>query len=459
MTHPSAPTQLKRGLKNRHIQLIAMGGAIGTGLFLGSADVINAAGPSVILGYAIGGFIAFLIMRQLGEMIVHEPVAGSFSHFAYQYWGKFPGFLTGWNYWMLYILVAMTELTAVGKYINYWWPQIPAWSSILFFYIVITAINLSNVKFYGESEFWLAIIKVTAIIAMIVFGCYLLLTAPSDSISHISNLWAHGGFFPNGIDGLFYMLAFIMFAFGGIELIGMAAAEAENPKVTIPKAINQVVYRVLIFYIGSLTVLLSLVPWNQLDIGTSLDKSPFVMIFSQLGIGWAAHLLNFIILTAALSVYNSGMYANSRMLYSLAQQGNAPKAFLKVNKQGVPIRATLMSAGLIFGCVLLNYFVPEKALSHLIYIVIGALVLNWAMISLTHLKFKKHMQQKNITTSYPALFSPFSNWLCLAFVGMVLYIMWQKGFSESVIMIPVWIMLMYIFYRTLGLQKSEKTAD
>ena len=459
MTHPSAPTQLKRGLKNRHIQLIAMGGAIGTGLFLGSADVIKAAGPSVILGYAIGGFIAFLIMRQLGEMIVHEPVAGSFSHFAYQYWGKFPGFLTGWNYWMLYILVAMTELTAVGKYINYWWPQIPAWLSILFFYIVITAINLSNVKFYGESEFWLAIIKVTAIIAMIVFGCYLLLTAPSDSISHISNLWTHGGFFPNGIDGLFYMLASIMFAFGGIELIGMAAAEAENPKITIPKAINQVVYRVLIFYIGSLTVLLSLVPWNQLDIGTSLDKSPFVMIFSQLGIGWAANLLNFIILTAALSVYNSGMYANSRMLYSLAQQGNAPKAFLKVNKQGVPIRATLMSAGLIFGCVLLNYFVPEKALSHLIYIVIGALVLNWAMISLTHLKFKKYMQQKNIITSYPALFSPFSNWLCLAFVAMVLYIMWQKGFSESVIMIPILIMLMYMFYRTLGLQNSKKTAD
>lgn len=459
MTQPTAPTQLKRGLKNRHIQLIAMGGAIGTGLFLGSADVINAAGPSVILGYAIGGFIAFLIMRQLGEMIVHEPVAGSFSHFAYQYWGKFPGFLTGWNYWMLYILVAMTELTAVGKYINYWWPQIPSWLPILFFYLVITAINLSNVKFYGESEFWLAIIKVTAIIAMIVFGSYLLLTAPSDSISHISNLWTHGGFFPHGIDGLFYMLAFIMFAFGGIELIGMAAAEATDPKVTIPKAINQVVYRVLIFYIGSLTVLLSLVPWNQLDIGTSLDKSPFVMIFSQLGIGWAAHLLNFIILTAALSVYNSGMYANSRMLYSLAQQGNAPKTFLRVNKQGVPIMATLMSAGLIFGCVLLNYFVPEKALSHLFYIVIGALVLNWAMISLTHLKFKQHIRQKNISTSYPALFSPLSNWLCLAFLGMVLYIMWQKGFSESVVMIPIWIVLMFGLYTALGLQKSEKSTN
>lgn len=456
-TTPAAH-ELKRGLKNRHIQLIAMGGAIGTGLFLGSADVIQSAGPSVILGYAIGGLIAFLIMRQLGEMIVHEPVAGSFSHFAFKYWGKFPGFLAGWNYWVLYILVAMTELTAVGKYINYWWPQIPAWLSILFFYVIITAINLTNVKFYGESEFWLAMIKVAAVISMIVFGCYLLISAPTDSISSISNLWAHGGFFPHGFDGLFYMLAFIMFAFGGIELIGMAAAEAENPAQTIPKAINQVVWRVLIFYIGSLTILLSLVPWNQLDIG-SLDKSPFVMIFSQLGIGWAANLLNFIILTAALSVYNSGMYANSRMLYGLAEQGNAPKIFLKVNRQGVPIMATLLSAGLIFGCVLLNYLVPEKALSHLMYIVIGALVLNWAMISLTHLNFKKHLNKLQIKTSYPALFSPVTNWLCLAFVGLVLYIMWQKGFSESVIMIPIWIVLMYGLFRALGLQSNTSEQD
>ena len=194
-------SHLQRGLKNRHIQLIAMGGAIGTGLFLGSADVIQSAGPSIILGYAIGGLIAFLIMRHLGEMIVHEPVAGSFSYFANKYWGRFGGFLAGWNYWILYVLVAMTELTAVAKYINYWWPHIPAWSSVLFFFIVITLINLTNVKFYGESEFWLAIIKVTAVIAMIVFGLYLLFFPTPDSTASFSNLWAHGGFFPNGFDG------------------------------------------------------------------------------------------------------------------------------------------------------------------------------------------------------------------------------------------------------------------
>ena len=179
MSQPSAP--LQRGLKNRHIQLIAMGGAIGTGLFLGSAQIIQSAGPSIILGYAIGGLIVFLIMRQLGEMIVEEPVAGSFSHFAYKYWGKFAGFLTGWNYWILYILVAMTELTAVAKYINYWW-DIPAWLSVFFFFVVITSINLFNVKFYGESEFWLAIIKVTAIVSMIIFGLSLLITADGHMV-------------------------------------------------------------------------------------------------------------------------------------------------------------------------------------------------------------------------------------------------------------------------------------
>lgn len=446
-------SKLQRGLKNRHIQLIAMGGAIGTGLFLGSAHVIQSAGPSIILGYAIGGLIAFLIMRQLGEMIVEEPVAGSFSHFAYRYWGKFPGFLTGWNYWVLYILVAMAELTAVAKYINYWWPHIPAWVSVMFFFVVITAVNLTNVKVYGESEFWLAIIKVVAVISMIVFGLYLLFTADAGSTVSFSNLWSHGGFFPNGFEGLFFMLAFIMFAFGGIELIGMAAAEANDPKKTIPKAINQVVFRILIFYIGSLTILLSLVPWNQLDLG-GLDKSPFVMIFSQMGIGWAAHLLNFIILTAALSVYNSGMYANSRMLYGLAEQGNAPKIFSKVNKQGVPIPAVLLSALLIFGCVLLNYFIPEKALSHLMYIVVGALVLNWAMISLTHLKFRSAMKAQHTQTHFPALWAPFSNYLVLAFIAVVLFIMWRQGFQESVAMIPIWIVLMFVLYKFLNKEKS-----
>ncbi len=184
--------ELKRGLKNRHIQLIALGGAIGTGLFLGIAQTIKMAGPSVLLGYAIGGFIAFLIMRQLGEMVVEEPVAGSFSHFAYKYWGEFAGFASGWNYWVLYVLVSMAELTAVGIYVQYWWPEIPTWMSAAFFFVLINAINLSNVKAFGEMEFWFAIIKVVAIIGMIGFGGYLLLSGAGGPEASVTNLWAQG---------------------------------------------------------------------------------------------------------------------------------------------------------------------------------------------------------------------------------------------------------------------------
>ena len=237
--------ELKRGLKNRHIQLIALGGAIGTGLFLGSAGVMKSAGPSMILGYAICGFIAFMIMRQLGEMIVEEPVAGSFSHFAHKYWGGFAGFLSGWNCWMLYILVGMSELTAVGKYIHYWWPEIPTWASAAAFFILINAINLANVKVFGEAEFWFAIIKVLAIVGMIGLGSYLLVSGSGGPEASIGNLWEHGGFFPNGVSGLVMALAIIMFSFGGLEMLGFTAAEADKPKTVIPKAINQVIYRIL----------------------------------------------------------------------------------------------------------------------------------------------------------------------------------------------------------------------
>ena len=440
---------LKRGLKNRHIQLIALGGAIGTGLFLGSAGVMASAGPSMILGYAIGGFIAFLIMRQLGEMIVEEPVAGSFSHFAHAYWGPFAGFLSGWNYWVLYVLVGMAELTAVGKYVQYWWPEVPTWATAAVFFLVINAINLTNVRVFGEAEFWFSIIKVVAIIGMILLGCYLLFSGAGGEQASVSTLWSHGGFFPNGVSGLVMMMAIIMFSFGGLELVGITAAEADQPKTVIPKAINQVVYRILIFYVGALTVLLSLHPWDDLVAtltagGDSYGSSPFVQIFSLIGSDTAAHILNFVVLTAALSVYNSGVYCNSRMLYGLAEQGNAPKSLLKVDKRGVPVLAIFFSAAFTLICVVVNYLVPKSALELLMSLVVAALVINWAMISLAHIKFRKAMQAKGVEPSFKAFWFPFANYLCLAFVLFILGVMlFIPGIRVSVFAIPFWLLFIW----------------
>ncbi|CAM5529633.1 Aromatic amino acid transport protein AroP OS=Stutzerimonas stutzeri OX=316 GN=CXK95_12890 PE=4 SV=1 [Stutzerimonas stutzeri] len=265
---------LQRGLKNRHIQLIALGGAIGTGLFLGSAGVLRSAGPSMILGYAIGGLIAFLIMRQLGEMIVEEPVAGSFSHFAHQYWGPFAGFMSGWNYWVLYVLVGMAELTAVGKYVQFWWPEIPTWATAAAFFVLINLINLTNVKAFGKAKFWFAIIKVAAIIGMIMLGLFLLFSGQGGEQASISNLWSHGGFFPNGIHGLVMALAIASCSpSAGWNWWGSPLRRQPTPKTVIPKAIDQVVYRILIFYIGALTVLLTLYPWDSLleTLGSAAD--------------------------------------------------------------------------------------------------------------------------------------------------------------------------------------------
>ncbi|KKB05989.1 aromatic amino acid transporter AroP [Pantoea anthophila] len=434
---------LKRGLKNRHIQLIALGGAVGTGLFLGSASVIESAGPAVILGYAIAGFLAFLIMRQLGEMVVEEPVAGSFSHFAYKYWGNFAGFASGWNYWVLYVLVAMAELTAVGKYIQFWWPDFPTWASAAIFFVMINAINLTNVKVFGEMEFWFAIIKVVAVIGMILFGGWLLFSGNGGPQATVRNLWEQGGFFPHGIGGLVTVMAIIMFSFGGLELVGITAAEADNPEVSIPKATNQVLWRILIFYIGSLAVLLSLMPWSRV----TSEVSPFVFIFHELGDAMVANALNVVILTAALSVYNSCVYCNSRMLFGLAQQGNAPKSLLKVDRRGVPVLTILVSAVATALCVLINYLMPGEAFGLLMSLVVSALVINWAMISLAHLKFRRKKDQQGVTTRFKALLYPAGNWICLIFLAAILVLMaTTPGMAISVWLIPVWLVILALGY-------------
>lgn len=434
---------LKHGLSNRHIQLIALGGAIGTGLFLGISQSIKLAGPSVILGYAIAGFIAFLMMRQLGEMVVQEPVSGSFSHFAYKYWGSFAGFMSGWNYWVLNILVCMAELSAIGLYIQYWWSEIPTWASALVFFLLINGINLLHVKLFGEMEFWFSIVKILAILAMIGFGSYLLATGTAGPQAGISNLWALGGFFPFGVEGLVMAMAVIIFAFGGIELFGITAAEARDPDKTLPKAVNQIIYRILIFYIATLFVLFALFPWNQMAEG----GSPFVMVFASLDSQGVATMLNFVILTAAVSVYNGTSYCSSRMLLGLAQQGNAPKFLKKINKNGIPTNAVLVSAFVTVLCVILNYIFPEKAFGLLMMLVVAAIVINWIVISCTHLKFRKAMLAQGETTKFPSIAYPFSNYLCIVFMlGILVVMSLTADMRIAVMMIPAWILCLMLAY-------------
>lgn len=473
MENSTKDNTLKRGLSNRHIQLIALGGAIGTGLFLGIGPAAVLAGPSVILGYAFAGIIAFFIMRQLGEMVVEEPVSGSFSHFAYKYWGNFAGYSSGWNYWILYILVSMAELTAIGKYINYWWPDIPLWASSLFFFVAITALNLGSVKLFGEAEFWFSIIKVVAIVGMIVFGTYLLITGTGGEQASITNLTNNGGFFPkgwfeetdSGYQGLLSVMAIIMFSFGGLELIGITAAEAENPEKNIPKATNQVIYRILIFYVGALIILFSLSPWATI----TKDTSPFVTVFDNLkglqfnlfgtqvsGNNLIANVLNLIVLTAALSVYNSSVYSNSRMLYGLAEQGNAPKSVMHLNKSGVPTRAIIVSSCFAGICIIINKFMPEKAFEILMSLVVSCLIINWVMISFTHLKFRKAKDLEGTKTKFPSFLFPVANYICIVFLLAILGIMCMTGMHVSVILIPVWLLILFITYQIVQKNKANK---
>jgi len=466
--------ELKRGLSNRHIQLIALGGAIGTGLFLGVGQAAILAGPSVILGYAIAGLVAFFIMRQLGEMVVQEPVSGSFSTFANKYWGPFAGFASGWNYWILYILVSMAELTAIGKYVQFWWPEIPLWVSTLFFFFVINAINLASVKVYGETEFWFSIIKVVAIIAMIIFGAYLLISGNGGERATVENLVNDGGFFPHGwlsgnaemgYSGLLAALVIIMFSFGGLELVGITAAEAENPEKNIPKATNQVLWRILVFYVGALFILFSLMPWRTI----TAETSPFVEVFATLkGFQFEmfgntfyftnviANVLNVIVLTAALSVYNSCVYSNSRMLYGLAEQGNAPRFLKKLNKNHSPIAAILASAAIVAITVVINKVIPKEALGILMSLVVSSLIINWIMITLTHMFFRKQKDKEGVKTKFPTILYPISNYFSLLFLVGVLVMMWFTGLKISVELIPVWLILLWISYLLIKRNRAKK---
>ncbi|KAA6404828.1 amino acid permease [Candidatus Tokpelaia sp.] len=425
--------RLNRTLKSRHIQMLALGGALGTGLFYGSGEAIIIAGPAVLLSYLIGGLFMYLVLRMLGEMAVQEPAAGSFSHFAYHYWGEFAGFLAGWNYWFMFVAVGIAELVVIGIYLDHW-IIIAHWQTGFTLLLAMTIVNIAAVRFFGEFEFWFAGVKVLAVIGMIIFGALLIITGAGGSQAGLSNLWAHGGFFPFGFGGPIMALTVVMFAFGGSELIGMTAAEASEPETSLPKAIRQFMVRILIFYIGATAIILILSPWNSID---SRSGSPFVTVFDTIGIKSAADILNLVVITAAVSVLNSGLYANGRILLSLAGQKNAPRNFMRLNRYSVPYVGIIFSSLCIALGLGLNYLIPGGAFMRVLAIVTTAVALSWAMIVLVHLRFRRAYRRQKAANGqmrgliFKSPFYPYSNYLCLAFLGGLFVLMLLTGFTES----------------------------
>ncbi|MBM3105191.1 amino acid permease [Pseudomonas sp. V1] len=388
---------MRRGLSTRHIRFMALGSAIGTGLFYGSAAAIKLAGPSVLLAYLIGGAAIYMMMRALGEMAVRNPVSGSFGQYASQYLGRFPGFLTGWSYAFSMLVVCLADVTAFGVYMSFWFPETPRWIWVLGIVLFIGALNLCSVKVFGEMEFWLSLLKVTAIVSMILAGAAVLmfgiqLGGSGEQLATISNLWSHGGFFPNGISGMIASFTVVMFAFGGVEMIGITAGEAKDPQRVIPKAINSVPLRILLFYVLTLFVLMSIYPWTR--IGS--EGSPFVQIFSGLGIGSAATLLNIVVISAAISAINSDIFSAGRMMYGMAQNGQAPASFAQLSRFGVPwMTVVVMAVALLLG-VVLNYLAPENLFLILAAVVTFSIVWVWLMILLSQMVMRRGMNAEEV---------------------------------------------------------------
>ena len=345
------PPKLKRSMTAGQMEMISLGGAIGVGLFMGSTSTIKWTGPSVLLAYMFVGLILYIVMRALGEMLYVSPGTGSFADYAAEYISPLAGYLAEWANVFQYIVVGISEVVAATEYLKFWWPEVSVfWSGIIIIAFLLLA-NLASAKAYGTLEFWFAMIKVVTIVIMIILGLLVILLGVGNhgKPTGFSNLWSHGGFFTGGVKGFFFSMSIIVGSYEGIELLGISAGEVANPKKAIVKSVKSVLWRILIFYVGAIFVIVTIYPWNELsNIG-----SPFVTTFAKVGITAAASIINFVVLTAALSGANSGIYSSSRMLFKLAHDGDAPKTFGHISKRIVPNHAILgISGGILIGFII-----------------------------------------------------------------------------------------------------------
>lgn len=417
-----------KGLSSRQMQMIAMGGAIGTGLFMGAGGRLADAGPGIVISYAVCGFFAFLILRALGELVMHRPSTGSFVSYAREFYGEKAAFATGWLYWLNWVMTAIVDITAValymgffGKYVT-WIGAVPQWVWALLALAVVLTMNLISVKAFGEMEFWFALIKVIALVAFLIIGCYFVIfgTPVEGHDVGFSLITDNGGLLPNGFMPVLVLMQGVVFSYASIELIGTAAGEAKNPEKVMPKAINTVIIRIAVFYVGSLVLLSLLLPYSAYSSG----ESPFVTFFGSIGIQGMDVIMNLVVLTAALSSLNAGLYSTGRIMRSMSLNGSAPRFAGRMNKAGVPYGGIVITAVVAVLGVVLNAIVPAAAFEIVLNFAAIGIIASWGMIVLCQMALVKSAKRgEQDRPSFRMPLAPISGWVTLAFLVMVLVMM------------------------------------
>lgn len=468
------PDQLKRHLSNRHIQLIAIGSAIGSGLFMGSGQTIHAAGPSSILVYMLIGFFLFFLMRAMGELLLSNLNYRSFADFSSDLLGPWAGFFVGWTYWFCWVVIAVADvIVIVGVYLPNWFPGLPQWIPALFLIALLLGLNLLTVKLYGETEFWFSMIKVVTICILIVVGFVLVLssfkfvTVPSaKSFSDLSvvvvqasvdNIWKHGGIFPNGWGGFFAGFQMAVFSFVGLELVGTTAAEAKDPEKTLPRAINSIPFRIIFFYVFALLAIICVTPWNLVD----PENSPFVEMFKLVGLATAAGVVNFVVITSAASSANGGIYSTSRMLYGLAQSGVAPKSFGRLSRYSVPANAlffsciclTLGSVTVIFAQNAVKAFVIVTSVATILFLFI------WFVILASYIVYYNKFPEKHKASKFKMPGGILMAWIVgVFFVGVLVSLIFDEKTLTALLITPAWFVILLVAYWRIKC-KIRKTID
>ncbi|WP_022876199.1 amino acid permease [Glutamicibacter mishrai] len=417
-----------KGLSSRQMQMIAIGGAIGTGLFMGAGGRLADAGPGIVISYAVCGFFAFLILRALGELVMHRPSTGSFVSYAREFYGEKAAFATGWLYWLNWVMTAIVDITAVALYMGFfgkyvaWINAVPQWVWALLALAVVLTMNLISVKAFGEMEFWFALIKVVALVAFLIIGCYFVIfgTPVEGHEVGFSLITDNGGLLPNGFMPVLVLMQGVVFSYASIELIGTAAGEAKDPEKVMPKAINTVIIRIALFYVGSLVLLSLLLPYSAYSSG----ESPFVTFFGSIGVKGMDVIMNLVVLTAALSSLNAGLYSTGRIMRSMSLNGSAPRFAGRMNKAGVPYGGIVITAVVAVLGVILNAIVPAAAFEIVLNFAAIGIIASWGMIVLCQMALVKSAKRgEQDRPSFRMPLAPISGWVTLAFLVMVLVMM------------------------------------